>query len=60
MKKIRLVGVTVAPQLVVDDGENLTALQVQPIAVDAKDWPGIVARLEEAITGLDPENPSSP
>lgn len=37
--RLRLVGVTVTPSFVLDDGEHLTAVQVQSLQVTAADWP---------------------
>lgn len=39
VKRLRLVGVTVALDVVVDDGDTLTPIQVQPIPVTAAQWP---------------------
>lgn len=39
MKRVRVVQVRVVPVLVVDDGETLAPLEVEPVTVSAEDWP---------------------
>lgn len=39
VNRLRLVGVTVSPSFVLDDGEHLMPVQVQPVQVSAADWP---------------------
>lgn len=54
MKRLRLVKVLVQPVIVVDDGETLTEQPVQPIAVEAADWPTFPTRgLPAAIADLE-------
>lgn len=60
MKRVRLVGVTIIPRFVVDDGENLADLKVDPLNVTAADWPTFVADnwaalVEGLETDLNPE-----
>jgi hypothetical protein len=37
--RLRVVGWTVAPVLMADDGENLTPLNVPAVHIAAADWP---------------------
>lgn len=37
-QRIRLVAWTVQPHVVLDDGENLTPINVQPIDINSADW----------------------
>jgi hypothetical protein len=41
-KRLRPVAFIVQPQFMVDDGENLTPLPVQPLTIGAADWPNVV------------------
>jgi hypothetical protein len=36
--RLRLVGWNIQPVLMVDDGENLTPIQVPPISISAGQW----------------------
>ena len=38
-KRVRLRGVVVQPLLVVDDGETLTDLPIEPVTVSPQAWP---------------------
>lgn len=51
--KIRLVAVTLQPELVVDDGNNLIKLVVDPVTVSSQDWPTVVQILADAIASLE-------
>ena len=51
--KIRLVAVTLQPELVVDDGSNLIKLVVDPVTVSSQDWPTVVQILADAIASLE-------
>ena len=51
--KIRLVAVTLQPELVVDDGNNLIKLVVDPVTVSSQDWPAVVQILAESIASLE-------
>lgn len=52
-KRIRVVQYVVQPVVVVDDGENLTPLEVQPIPVPAARWAEFVqGGLDQALTAL--------
>lgn len=50
--RLRLVGVTLTPHFMVDDGEDLTPLQVNPIDVSVKDWPNVVGLFADATAQL--------
>lgn len=39
MKRIRAVKFVVHPVLVVDEGDELTSIDVEPIEVEPRDWP---------------------
>ena len=39
IRRLRLVGITLSLDIVDDDGDTLTPVQVQPIAVTAAQWP---------------------
>ncbi|QGU03091.1 hypothetical protein CKALI_11235 [Corynebacterium kalinowskii] len=54
---VRIISITIAPNAVIDDGENLTQMDVRPITITARDWDaftaggiaGIKRQLEAAI-----------
>lgn len=46
---LRLLKVMVQPVLVDDDGEHLSEVVAEPIAVSAADWPDFPARLADDI-----------
>lgn len=52
MKRLRVVGFVVQPQLMADDGENLTTVTVNPVTVPAADWPNVVDAMAAAIEQL--------
>lgn len=52
MSRLRVVGFVIAPQLMVDDGENLQPLQVEPLQVAAAQWPNVVDLMAGAIEEL--------
>jgi hypothetical protein len=56
--KARLVGITLALEVVADDGDTLHPLQVQPVRINAADW--VKWSLDDALTQiqaqLDAEN----
>lgn len=64
MKRMRLVGWKVQPVVMVDDGENLTGLEVAAIGVPATEWQafkdggdikaleGLRAQIETAPNGV--------
>lgn len=41
-KRMRVVGWNVQPVVMVDDGDNLTPVQVQPLQVPQADWQAFV------------------
>ncbi len=51
-KRLRPIGYIVQPQFVVDDGEELTTIQVQPLSIPVQDWPNVVGLVEEATDQL--------
>lgn len=60
--RLRVVGYIVQPQVMVDDGETLVPLPVQPLTIPAADWPnvvglmaGAVEQLREQVEGPSPE-----
>ncbi len=55
MTRLRIVGYLVQPQLMADDGDNLTPLPVQPVAISAIDWPNVVELVSDAIEQLRPQ-----
>lgn len=50
--RLRAVAYVVQPQLMVDDGETLTSLPVQPLTIPASDWPHAVAMIAGAFEQL--------
>lgn len=53
MKKIRVIRYHIHPEIVVDDGENLNPLPVQPITINGSGWQQFVdAGLQEALSQL--------
>lgn len=53
MKRVRLVAVHVSPQLVVDDGDTLEPVPVQPVTFTAAEWQTAPAKLAELIASLE-------
>jgi hypothetical protein len=51
-KRIRLVEVSIQPQLVVDDGDTLARLPIDSIVIGADQWPNVVHLFAEALTNL--------
>lgn len=51
--KIRLVAVTLQPELVADDGSTLTKVVVDPITINSQDWPNVVQILNDALIALE-------
>lgn len=51
-KRLRVVSFQVMPVLMVDDGDQLEALPVQPVSVSAADWPNVHDLLADAIGRL--------
>lgn len=47
MSRMRLVGWEVRPVVMVDDGENLTPVPVQPVTISAEQWEGFKAGGDE-------------
>jgi len=50
--RLRLVGVVLTPQFMVDDGDNLTPLPVESIPIAAVDWPRVVELFAQAVAVL--------
>lgn len=51
--RARIIAVQVIPQIVIDDGENLTPQQVQPMTILWRDWPQFAAHgLQDALEKL--------
>ncbi len=50
--RLWVVSYLVQPQFMVDDGETLTPLAVQPISVPAANWPDALALTAEAVNAL--------
>jgi len=50
--RLRLVGMTLQPSIVADDGETLTPLSVNPMTIGAADWPNVVEVFAEALATL--------
>jgi hypothetical protein len=54
--KARIINVLVQPQIVIDDGENLTPQEVKTIAVAWRDWPTFAANgLQDALAKMQAE-----
>lgn len=51
-KRLRLVGVVLTPQFMVDDGDNIIPLSVDPITVPAAQWPNVVEGFAQAVAAL--------
>lgn len=64
MRKLRLVKVVVQPVFVIDDGETLTELPVEPVLVSGAEWatyietrwPQAVHALEQKINAPSSDN----
>lgn len=52
-QRVRVVGYQVVPSLLIDDGDSLVPLPVQPIPVGVKEWPDVVKTVEDAVKTLD-------
>lgn len=52
MARVRVLGYSVQPQLVLDDGDTLTPLPVQPFNVPAADWLRVQEICAEAAARL--------
>ena len=52
MTKIRLVAMSLQPHLVVDDGVVLRRLPVDPIVIEAEQWPNVIDIMNDAIAKL--------
>jgi len=50
--RLRPVAFLVQPQFMLDDGDTLTPLQVQPVTISAADWPNVVALVAVAVEEL--------
>jgi hypothetical protein len=50
--RLRIVGFIVQPQVMVDDGEHLTPLEVQGAQVPASQWPQVVELLAPSLEQL--------
>ena len=63
--KLRLVKVVVQPVFVLDDGETISEVEHQAVAIPAADWPAysgerFPAEVEAWQAALDAENGSAP
>jgi len=52
VKKIRAIGYTITPHLVVDDGQHLAPLDVQPVQIPADQWGNVVSIVASATDTL--------
>ncbi|MCA1571916.1 MAG: hypothetical protein LC798_16715 [Chloroflexi bacterium] len=52
MARLRVVGYTVQPQMMMDDGESLVPLPVAPVSVSAAEWPNVVELVAKAVEQL--------
>lgn len=52
MIRLRVVGYVIQPQVMADDGENLTPVQVSPVTVSSADWPNVVEMMSSALGEL--------
>lgn len=50
--RLRPVAYVIQPQFMVDDGDTLTPLPVQPITVPLADWPNVVELMAQATEQL--------
>jgi hypothetical protein len=54
--KLRLISVTLQPEFVLDDGDNLTPIQTEPVKVVAAEWTDYPQKgFEEARAALEAE-----
>lgn len=58
--RLRPVAFVVQPQFMVDDGDNLTPLTVQPVTIAAADWPNVVQIIAAATEQLRQQVEGSP
>lgn len=52
VKRLRIVSFQVQPLIMLDDGDRLEPLPVQPVNISAADWPRVQEILTEAIARL--------
>lgn len=52
MTRLRVVAYVIQPQLMADDGENLTPVTVNPVTIAAVDWPTVIERMAAGIEQL--------
>lgn len=52
VNRLRPVAYVIQPQFMVDDGETLTPLPVQPLTVPVADWPNVVELVAGAVEQL--------
>ncbi len=50
--RLRVLQFVVQPVFVVDDGDNLTPIQVQPVTIPASDWPRVLDIIAEGVAQL--------
>lgn len=50
--RLRPVAFVIQPQFMVDDGDSLVPLPVQPLTISAADWPNVVAMVAVAVEQL--------
>jgi hypothetical protein len=50
--RLRFVGMTLVPQFMADDGDELVPLEVTPIAIRAADWPNVIELFAGAVAKL--------
>ncbi len=58
--RLRVLQFVVQPVFVVDDGENLTPINVQPITIPAVDWPRVLELVAEGVAQLREQVESPP
>ncbi len=50
--RLRIVAYQVLPQLLADDGQTLTPLNVAPVTIPAAEWPGVLGIVAAGIEQL--------
>lgn len=60
MSRLRVIGFTVQPQFMVDDGENLTPLPVDPLNIPAAQWSDVLEIVASGVEQLRAQVESPP
>lgn len=53
--RLRVVSYTVQPQVMLDDGEHLSPVQLNPVVIPAVEWPNVVMMMADALAAMQAE-----